>query len=386
MSVRKIVIAADSFKGTMSSLEVCRLIAASFNRILPEVETIQIPIADGGEGTVDSFLAALGGFKATAQVQDPLGRTIEAVYGVLPDGKTAVIEVAAASGLPLVAGEENPLLTSTYGTGQLILDALERGCKRIIVGLGGSATNDGGVGMAAAWGIRFLDRSDKPIPLNGQGLGRLHRIEMGGKDKRLDSCEILVASDVDNPLYGKRGAAHVFARQKGADPETVLRLDENLRHYSEVLIRELGANVSHYPGAGAAGGLGAAFLAFSRAELKSGIDIILDVARFDELIAAADLIITGEGKLDGQTLHGKVPFGVAQRAKKQEIPVIAVVGDVGEGAEKMYEQGIDAIFSTNRVAVPFSEAKKRSKQDLTAASADLARLLRLARLGSRGRT
>lgn len=376
--MQRIVIAVDSFKGTMDSIEVCDLIESSFNRVLPEVDTIKIPIADGGEGTVDSFLAALGGEKINVKVQDPLGREIEAFYGVLSDQKTAIIEVAAASGLPLVEGEENPLLTSTYGTGQLILAALDRGCENLIIGLGGSATTDGGIGMAAAWGIKFLGRNNKPIPLNGQGLGELRRIDAGGKDKRLDQCQILVASDVDNPLYGKKGAAYVFAPQKGADFEMVARLDRNLRNYSAVLHRDLGVSVANHPGSGAAGGLGAAFLAFSPAELKPGIDIILDSVRFDQLIAGADLIITGEGKLDGQSVHGKVPFGVAQRAKKKGIPVIAIVGDVGEGAEKIYAHGIDAIFSINRVAIPFSEAKKRSKEDLAAASSDLARLLKIA--------
>lgn len=375
--MRKIVIAMDSFKGTLGAPEVCATIAAGFNKILPEVETVSLPIADGGEGTVDCFLAALGGTKIGEIVQDPLGRGIEAFYGILPDGKTAVIEVAAASGLPLVEGEENPLLTSTYGTGQLIMAALDRGCDKLIIGLGGSATTDGGVGMAAAWGIRFLDEEGEPIPLSGQGLGLLSRIDMSGKDKRLDQCQILVASDVDNPLYGAQGAAHVFARQKGADLAMVHRLDQNLRRYSRVLAEQLGADFSAHPGAGAAGGLGTAFLAFSPAQIKSGISVILEQVRFEQSVEDADLIITGEGKLDGQTLHGKVPFGVARRARKKGIPVIAIVGDVGAGAEKMYDHGIDAIFSINRVAVPFSEAKKRSKQDLAAVSEDLARLLRL---------
>lgn len=376
--MERIVIAVDSFKGTMPSLEVCRIIAENFQAVLPALEYVQVPIGDGGEGTVDAFLAALGGEKIYVLVQDPFGREIEAAYGLLPDKSTAVIEMAAASGLPLLEGEGDPLCASTYGTGQLIANALDRGCDKLIIGLGGSATVDGGIGMLAALGVKFLDDQTNPIPLTGQGLADLHRIDVRGKDKRLDTCQILVASDVTNPLFGPNGAAHVFGPQKGATPEMVTLLDDNLRNYAVVLRAELGADVAYLPGAGAAGGLGAAFLAFTSARLSPGIDVLLDTIKFDELISSAALVITGEGRLDGQSFYGKAPWGVAQRAKKQGVPCIAIVGEVGEGAEKGYSEGIDAVFTINRAALPFSEAKQYSQANLAATSADLARFLKIA--------
>lgn len=363
-TLKKIVIAPDSFKGTMSSIEVCDIIEKGIKNIRPDVETVKIPIADGGEGTVEAFLASIGGEKINATVKDPLFRDIESFYGILSDGKTAVIEMAAASGLPLVEEEKNPCLTTTFGTGQLILDALNRGCTKLIIGVGGSATNDGGIGMAAALGVRFLDENEQPISLNGQGLASLHHIDMSQKDKRLNECEILVACDVDNPLYGVSGAAYVFGPQKGADRDMVEYLDNNLKHYAGILHKDLGIRVQEIPGSGAAGGLGAGFVAFTSAELRAGIKIILDCVRFDEIISDADLIMTGEGKIDGQSLRGKVPVGIAERALKSKVPVIAIVGDVGDDIDLVYEKGISAIFSINRVAVPFDKAKLRCKEDL----------------------
>ena len=376
--MKKVVIAVDSFKGTMSSIEVCSRIETGFKAILPEIETVKVPIADGGEGTVDTFLTALGGEKIKVTVKDPLFRDVESFYGILPDQKTAVIEMAAASGLPLVEEEKNPRLTSTYGTGELMLDALQRGCNKLIIGIGGSATNDGGIGMAAALGVKFLDQEGNPIALNGEGLGQLRRIDVSEKDPRIDRCQVLVACDVDNPLYGEHGAAYVFAPQKGADQAMVEDLDQNLQNYAAVLQKDLGLSVQEIAGAGAAGGLGAGLVAFTPAQLKPGIEIILDAVSFSAIIADADLIITGEGKIDGQSLRGKVPIGIADRAKNSGVPVIAIVGDVGDGLEAIYQRGISAIFSTNRVAVPFSEARLRANRDLLETSESIARLFKIA--------
>ncbi len=362
--MKKIVIAPDSFKGTMSSIEVCNLVEAGIKNVRQDLEIVKVPIADGGEGTVDSFLTAAGGSKVKVKVKDPLFREIDSFYGILPDQKTAVIEMAAASGLPLVENEKDPCLTSTYGTGQLMIDAMNRGCNKLIIGIGGSATNDGGIGMAAALGVNFLNCQGESISLNGKGLESLARIDLSNKDKRVDNCEILVACDVNNPLYGQNGAAYVFAPQKGADEAMVRYLDQNLRHYAEILQRDLGIVAQDIPGSGAAGGLGAGLEAFTPAKLKPGIEIILDCVGFDQLISDAALIITGEGKIDGQSLRGKVPVGIGARAKQYHIPVIAIVGDIGDDIDPVYESGITAIFSINRVAVPFDLARLRCKVDL----------------------
>lgn len=362
--MKKIVIAPDSFKGTMSSIEVCNIIEQGINNVRQDLKVVKVPIADGGEGTVDSFLTAVGGNKVGVRVKDPLFREIDAFYGILPDQKTAVIEMAAASGLPLVENEKNPCLTSTYGTGQLMLDAINRGCRKLIIGLGGSATNDGGVGMAAALGSEFLDDLGQPIPLTGQGLENLSRIDLSQKDKRLDQIEIIAACDVDNPLYGPNGAAYVFAPQKGADEAMVKDLDRNLAHYAEIIRRDLGILVQEIPGSGAAGGLGAGLVAFLGAHLKPGIDIVLDCVGFDQIISGAALVITGEGKIDGQSLRGKVPVGIGNRAKKLNVPVIAIVGDIGDDIDPVYQSGITSIFSINRVAIPFELARLRCKDDL----------------------
>jgi glycerate kinase len=362
--LKKIVIAPDSFKGTMSSIQVCESIEAGIKKARQDLAIVKAPIADGGEGTVDSFLTAIGGNKIKVKVKDPLFREIDSFYGILSDQETAIIEMAASSGLPLVENEKNPCLTSTYGTGELILDALDRGCRKLVIGIGGSATNDGGVGMAAALGIRFLNDQDEPIPLTGQGLENLAKIDLAHKDQRLDQLEISVACDVDNPLYGPNGAAYVFAPQKGADAAMVRYLDQNLAHYGAVIRRDLGITVQEIPGSGAAGGMGAGLVAFLGAKLKPGIDLVLDCVGFDQIIADAALVITGEGKIDGQSLRGKVPIGIGNRAKERQIPVIAVVGDIGDDIDPVYECGIKAIFSINRVAVPFELARRRCQDDL----------------------
>lgn len=362
--LKKIVIASDSFKGTMSSVEVCKIIQKGIHNIRPDIKTIIVPIADGGEGTVEAYLAAIGGTRIDLKVKDPLFREIDSFYAILPDKKTAVIEMAAASGLPLVEEEKNPCKTTTYGTGQLVLDALNRGCTKIILGIGGSATNDGGIGFAAALGVKFLDEDNNPVPLNGEGLAQLQHIDISQRDKRLDSCEIIVACDVDNPLYGENGAAYIFAPQKGADGDMVKYLDDNLKHYAGIIHKELGIRVHKIPGGGAAGGLGAGLMAFASAKLQSGIKTILDTVNFDEIICEADLIITGEGKIDGQSLRGKVPIGIGERALASNIPAVAIVGDIGDDIEMVYKKGINAVFSINRLAIPFEKARLRSKIDL----------------------
>lgn len=374
--MRKIIISPDSFKGTMSSMEVCSIIEQGIQNIFSDTEVIKIPIADGGEGTVDAFLTAIGGEKIKTKVKGPLFEEVEAFYGILPDKETAVIEMAATSGITLVEDKKNPLLTTTYGTGQLILDALNKGCSKIIIGIGGSATNDGGIGMAAALGVKFLDKENEEIDLNGRGLEKLERIDISGIDKRVKECSIVAACDVDNPLYGSTGAAYVFAPQKGADERMVKILDENLKNLAGIVRRDLDMDVQNIPGSGAAGGLGAGLVAFAGAKLQPGIKIVLDVVKYDEIISNADLIITGEGKIDGQSLRGKVPVGIAEKALKYHIPVIAIVGAVGDEAEKVYEKGITSIFSTNLQPIPFEQAKICCRENLLKTTESVMRLLK----------
>jgi len=372
--LKRIVIASDSFKGTMDSINVCNIVEKGIKNIRPEIKTITIPIADGGEGTVDAFLNAIGGIKVTKKVTGPLFDKIEATYGILDDG-SAVIEMAQASGLPLVEGRENPLKTTTYGTGELIQDALEKGCSKIIIGIGGSATNDGGVGMAAALGVRFLQEDNSEIDLTGEGLGSLATIDTSNLNSKISDCQFIVACDVDNPLYGANGAAYVFAPQKGANAEMVKILDENLKHYAGIVNRDLGINLQKYKGSGAAGGLGAGLVAFVDAQLKSGINILLDAVDFDDLVADADLIITGEGKIDGQSLRGKVPVGIADRAVKYHKPVIAIVGAIGDETDALYERGISSIFSINQRPEAFEVAKNYSEENLLKTTESIIRLV-----------
>lgn len=375
--LRKIIIAPDSFKGTMSSIRICEIMSEAILKHYPEVDLLKIPVADGGEGTVECFLQAVGGRIVPLRVKGPYFEEIDSFYGILSDGSTAVVEMAAAAGLPLVEGKKNPLLTTTFGVGQLIRHALENGCTKIIVGLGGSCTNDGGAGMAAALGIRFLDSSGKAfIPVGGI-LEDIAAIDASGRLKALDNCSIIAACDVDNPLYGVNGAACIFAPQKGADAEMVEILDRNLRHFSEVLYKELGMNLADTPGAGAAGGLGAGIIAFAGADLKKGIDTVLDTVQFDKLVQGCDLVITGEGKIDGQSLRGKVVIGIARRAKAAGVPVVAVVGDIGDDIDNVWSEGVSAILSINRVAVPFEQARLRSEKDLAMTMDTLFRIMKL---------
>jgi len=375
--MRKVVLVPDSFKSTMSSGEVCEIMARALKRHL-EVEVVALPVADGGEGSVDAFLAAGGGHKVMMSVTGPLGETVMGFYGLLDDG-TAVVEMAAAAGLPLVEGRLRPEATTTVGVGELIVAAAHAGARRIIVGLGGSATTDMGVGAAVASGARFFDSAGHEfLPLSGS-LDQIENVDLSGMDPQVRDCEIQVMCDIDNPLYGPRGAAAVFGPQKGADPAMVARLDQGLKHANMVVERDLGVRVAELPGSGAAGGMGAGMVAFFGARLCRGVDVVLDAVGVDEALRDADLVFTGEGCLDSQSLAGKVVVGVARRARTHSVPVIAVVGDLRDDCDRdlLYAQGVTAVFSINNLAIPFSEARGRAPLDLGLTMDNIARTLAL---------
>lgn len=375
----KIVIASDSFKGSNSSLAVAGRIETGIRKVYPDAEVVKIAIADGGEGTVEAMVAGAGGRIVPARVVGPLGETRDSFYGILDNGD-AVIEMAAASGLPLVPRERrDPLAATTYGTGQLIRAALDAGRRRIYIGIGGSATNDGGIGMAQALGVSFRDAAGRELGYGGAGLSELATIDTSGLDPRLADTEIIVSCDVNNPLCGERGASAVFGPQKGATPEMVARLDAALARYASVVREQLGKDLEDTPGAGAAGGLGYALLVFTRSVLRPGIEIVLDVCGFDAKSADADLVVTGEGRIDAQSVMGKVPVGVGRRAKRLGLPVLAIVGDIGKGAEAVYDHGVDAIMSTVNRAMPLDEALARSGELLEDAAE---RVMRIVRLGT----
>ena len=349
LAMKKIVVASDSFKGSLSSMQVADAVERAVLQACPACDVIKIDVADGGEGTMDALQHTLGGHKIWLEVSDPLGRPVRASYVILEDGTTAVVEMAVASGLPLLSPEErNPLETSTYGTGQLIADALNKGCRKFLIGIGGSATNDAGMGMLQALGYRFTDAQGNVLCGCGESLEKVASIDASSASPALKESEFIVACDVDSPLYGPKGAAYVFAPQKGADTETVERLDNGLKHFSEVVAKSKGAieDYAQTPGAGAAGGLGFGLMAFLNARLVSGINMVLDAIGFDSIIKDADLIITGEGKIDSQTLTGKTPYGVLQRAKLQGIPVVAIGGSVQLEPEETEAAGFASILQT----------------------------------------
>lgn len=376
--MKKVILAPDSFKGTMSSIKICNIMEKAIIKHIPDIDVIKIPVADGGEGTVECFLEAVGGSIVQTEVSGPFFDKINSFYGILPDRTTAIIEMAAAAGLPLVGDRKDPTITTTYGVGELIKHAVtDSGCRKIIIGLGGSCTTDGGTGMASALGIKFYDgHNNEFIPVGGT-LEKISRIDASGLLKELRDCTILGMCDVNNPLFGKSGAAYVFGPQKGANDETVRLLDKGLEHLSDQLVRHLNLDVAQIPGAGAAGGLGAGIIAFLNGTLESGIETVLDTVKFDALLRDANIVFTGEGKIDGQSLRGKVVAGVAKRAKKQNVPVIAVVGDIGDDIDGIYEVGVSAIVSINRVAVPFSVAAARCESDLAETMDTIMRLLKL---------
>lgn len=372
----KIVIAPDSFKESMTALEAAEAIEAGFKKVWPEATYFKVPMADGGEGTVQSLVDATDGKIIKQTVTGPAGMPVEAFYGVTGDGKTAMIEMAAASGLHLIKKEfRNPLHTTTKGTGELILAALNQGIDHMIIGIGGSATNDGGTGMAQALGAKLLDANGEQIGYGGEALSQLKTIDIANLDPRLADVTVDVACDVDNPLTGERGASAVFGPQKGATVEMVTRLDQNLAHYGSVLKNELGQDVMHIPGAGAAGGLGAGFVAFLNGRLKRGVDIVTESVDLEKYIREASLVITGEGKIDVQTIYGKTPIGVANISEKYGIPVIGIAGVIGPEGEAVYNHGIDAMFSIVPGAVSLEDALSQATTYTEKLSENIARTL-----------
>ncbi len=358
----KIVLAPDSYKGSLTAKEACTAMAEGIRRVMPDAEIIQVPMADGGEGTVRSLVDATGGRIYEATVTNPLGDQVCASYGILGDNETAVIEMAEASGLYVIpAARRNPLLTTTYGTGELIRDAINRGCRKFILGIGGSATNDGGAGMAQALGIRFLDEEGQELPFGGGSLNRLCHIDMTGLDPRVKECSFTAACDVENPLCGPEGASHVFGLQKGATPGMIAGLDQNLEHFGDILEMELGKSVKSLPGAGAAGGLGAGIVAFLNGVLMKGVDIVIKATRLEEKLHGADLVFSGEGQCDFQTQMGKTPFGVARAALKAGVPVVLIAGSVGQGVEALYKHGVISVFSMVDGPMTLEAAMKNSK-------------------------
>lgn len=373
------VLAPDSFKESMTAKEVCEAMEIGIKRAIPDAECIHVPMADGGEGTVQSLIDATGGTLVKKDVTGPLGTKVVAGYGILGDGKTAVIEMAAASGIHFVTKEtKNPLITTTYGTGELIKDCIEQGITDIILGIGGSATNDGGTGMAAALGYKFLDEDGKELKLGGGFLDRLATIDTSNVIPGLRDVHILVASDVTNPLCGEHGASRVFGPQKGATPEMVEILDNNLRHYAQVVKDQLGIDVLNVPGAGAAGGLGAGLLAFTNATMKKGIEIVIEYTNLKEKLRHADYCFTGEGGIDFQTKFGKTPYGVAKVAKSvnPNMKVIALAGYIGKDVEVLYEEGFDAIFGIVPGAAELSTLLKQGSENVARTAESVARLLR----------
>lgn len=373
--MEKILLVPDSFKGTLSSRQVCQVMAGQLRRFFPQAQVKSIPVADGGEGSVEAFLAAAGGERRTRTVTGPFGEPVEAFYGILGDGRTAVIEMAACAGLPLAEGRLNPERATTYGVGELLLAAKEAGCTKAILGLGGSCTNDGGVGAAAALGAKFTRADGAAFIPTGGTLGEIAALDVSPVAQALQGMELTAMCDIDNPLYGEAGAAAVFAPQKGADAAMVARLDAGLRHLGQVSARCLGRDFSHLPGAGAAGGLGFGMAAFCGAQLRMGIDAVLDAVGFDSLLPGTDVVFTGEGKIDSQSARGKVVSGVAARCRKAGVPVVAVVGQIGQGFEEMYQQGLTAVFSINRAAQPFAESRFHAGENLALTMENIVRLL-----------
>ena len=377
----KIVIAPDSYKESLSALEVARAIEAGFRAVFPDADYVCLPVADGGEGTVDAMVAASGGRRVEATVSGPLGEPLRAGYGLTGDGATAVIEMAAASGLALIpAARRDPLRTTSRGTGELIRAALDAGARRFILGIGGSASNDGGAGMVQALGVRLLDQRGVELEAGGGALARLARIDVAGLDPRLAGCTIEVACDVDNPLVGPRGASAVFGPQKGATPDMVRELDAALAHYAGIVHRDLGVAVAELPGAGAAGGMGAAMRAFFGARLRPGIDIVMQAVGLDGRVADADLVITGEGRIDSQTVHGKTPIGVARVAKRHGKPVIGIAGCLAADAAVVHAHGIDAVFSALYRPCTVEEALRDAAANVEMAARNIAATLKVGRV------
>lgn len=375
----KFVLAPDSYKNSASAIEICEAMEVGIRRVFPDSEVIHVPMADGGEGSTEAIVNATGGKFIKKTVQGPLDEQVEATFGIHGDGETAVIEMATASGIQLVTKEErNPYNTTTYGTGELIRHSLDNGIKRIILCIGGSATNDGGVGMAQALGYQFKDKNGEEIKRGGIHLKDIVSIDSSNVHKDLFSCEIFIASDVSNPLTGPEGASAVFGPQKGATPEMVTALDAALSNLDQVIASEMGKEVGAIPGAGAAGGLGAGLLAFTNATMQRGVDLVVEATDLQAKLADADYCFTGEGQIDFQTKYGKTPYGVLQAAKEvdEEIKVVAICGSIGEGVHELYELGFDGIFGTIPAIVDFDMAIKNTKHNVTRISEAVTRLLK----------
>ena len=357
----KIVIAPQGFKGGISGLEAARAIARGVLKAVPDAETVLLPVADGGDGTLHALVDATGGEIFTSTVTGPINQQVEAQWGVMGDGRTAVIEMARASGLAMVPPRRrNPKVTTTLGTGQLLKEASERGFKRVIVGLGGSATNDGGAGMATSLGVRFLDSYGNALPPGGAALARLDRIDVTGLLESISGVEIIAATDVTNPLCGPTGASEIFGPQKGASQEVVAELDAALLNFAKVVKRDTGCDVLDVPGAGAAGGLGAGLMAFAGAKIQSGIDMVCQVLDFDSHLAGADLVITGEGRADRSTVFDKAPVGVARHAQAHGVPTVLLAGSLGEGHEELYDHGVASILCISDGTMSFQQALSRT--------------------------
>lgn len=374
----KIVIAPDSYKESLSALEVATAIERGFREIFPSANYVKLPVADGGEGTVEAMVAATQGRIIHVPVTGPLGEPVEGFYGLSGDDQSAFIEMAAASGLELVPpSQRNPLKTTSWGTGELIRHALDAGVKHIIIGIGGSATNDGGAGMVQALGAKLLNAAQKPVGLGGGELATLAHIDLTGLDKRLKACRIEVACDVTNPLTGEEGATAVFGPQKGATPEMIVTLDNALAHYAQVIARDLDIDVLNLSGGGAAGGMGAALYAFCGAQLRQGIEIVTDALHLADQVADADLVITGEGRIDSQTIHGKVPVGVAKVAKCFNKPVIGIAGSLTADVGVVHEHGIDAVFSVIYTICSLEDALENASENVRMAARNIAAALKV---------
>ena len=375
--MQNFILVPDSFKGTLSAIEVCNIMKSSIKNLYKDANIISVPVADGGEGTVDAFLYALGGEKKSIWVSDAFNeQKILAHYAMLKDN-IAVIEMAACAGLPLVKNRLEPDKTTTFGVGELIIDAINSGAKKIILGLGGSATNDGGCGMAVALGVKFKDEQDQEFIPTGGTLSQIYKIDMNNIYSKIKDIEFISMCDVDNPLCGRLGASAVFAPQKGADEDMVKSLDEGLAHLAKIIKRDLHIEVKDIKGAGAAGGLGAGSIAFLQSKLTKGIDVILDTINFDELVSKAAIVFTGEGKFASQSLHGKVVMGVANRSQKYKTPVIVVTGAIGENIQEAYNKGITAIFSINKEPMEFSKSALKSKENMILTMENILRLLKI---------
>ncbi|MDF2540989.1 MAG: glycerate kinase [Herbinix sp.] len=377
--MKKFLLIPDSFKGTMSSREICSIMEKAILDNFLDATIISIPVADGGEGSVDAFLQAMGGEKVVTTVKGPYFEDMETFYGIIDNGHTAVIEMAACAGLPLVEDRKNPALTTTYGVGQLIADAIAKGCRKIIMGLGGSCTNDAGTGAAAALGAVFTNYNGNVFVPVGGTLKDIAHIDVSHLQHDLKEIELITMCDIDNPLYGESGAAYIFGPQKGATPDLVKELDSGLQHLDQIIQADLGLSLASVKGAGAAGGMGCGMVAFFGSKLQMGIETVLDTVHFDELLPDTDYVLSGEGKIDTQSIRGKVVIGIANRTKKANVPLIAVVGDIGDGIEEAYAKGVSGIFSINRVAVEYKDAKKRAKEDLYLTVDNIMRFLK--RLG-----